>query len=348
MSFLLSRFVLSSFARRATSLVIFFAAIATPAWGIPLNLNLPLIAFDATATNRLNITVESEGFSDSDRTRLTGNVLSTIDYDIVNSLPRVNTIQFTGGTINVLGQTTDNIELALGNFFAGVDITGIEIKGRLTTPQPPSLVLSSGNFPTQDHALRLFQGILDVDGKGLLSSVDETVNLASDPIELTQAGTGSILVQPGSVNGLSRTFQATITLPVDAEDTVEVSDDITATVTALGNIVARTNFTIFFPLEGDYNRDGIVNAADYAVWRDSLGATGAGLAADGNFDLAVNTADYNLWKENFGDEAPGSGGGTALVPEPTSLALGGGLFALLFINGRLRRESGREHAPPIG
>jgi hypothetical protein len=31
-------------------------------------------------------------------------------------------------------------------------------------------------------------------------------------------------------------------------------------------------------LAGDYNHNGIVDAADYTVWRDTLGQTGAGLA----------------------------------------------------------------------
>lgn len=51
---------------------------------------------------------------------------------------------------------------------------------------------------------------------------------------------------------------------------------------------------------GDYNHNGIVDAADYTVWRDSLGQTGSGLAADGNGDHAVTPADYDLWKSQFG------------------------------------------------
>ena len=35
-------------------------------------------------------------------------------------------------------------------------------------------------------------------------------------------------------------------------------------------------------LDGDYNANGVVDAADYTVWRDSLGQTGMGLAADGD------------------------------------------------------------------
>jgi hypothetical protein len=42
---------------------------------------------------------------------------------------------------------------------------------------------------------------------------------------------------------------------------------------------------------GDYNHDGTVDAADYVVWRKSLGQTGAGLAADGDFNNVVDAAD---------------------------------------------------------
>ena len=35
-------------------------------------------------------------------------------------------------------------------------------------------------------------------------------------------------------------------------------------------------------LAGDYNGDGVVDAADYTVWRDTFGQTGADLAADGD------------------------------------------------------------------
>ena len=69
-------------------------------------------------------------------------------------------------------------------------------------------------------------------------------------------------------------------------------------------------------LTGDYNADGVVNAADYTVWRNSLGQNGIGLAADANFDHVVNLVDYLVWRGNFGMVAPGS---AAAVPEPASL-----------------------------
>ena len=61
------------------------------------------------------------------------------------------------------------------------------------------------------------------------------------------------------------------------------------------------NFIVRDGLRGDYNDNGVVDAADYTVWRDQLGQTTFGLAADGNADGVVDGADYLLWTETFGD-----------------------------------------------
>jgi hypothetical protein len=61
-------------------------------------------------------------------------------------------------------------------------------------------------------------------------------------------------------------------------------------------------------LEGDYNGNGVVDAADYTVWRDGLGTI-------------FTPADYTVWKANFGNTL-GSGTLTpASVPEPLSIVL---------------------------
>jgi len=77
-------------------------------------------------------------------------------------------------------------------------------------------------------------------------------------------------------------------------------------------------------LAGDYNQDGVVDAADYSVWRNSLGAVGSNLAADGNGNGRVDAADYSVWKLHFGmSSGAGSGGhvGGGRVPEPAGLTL---------------------------
>jgi hypothetical protein len=78
---------------------------------------------------------------------------------------------------------------------------------------------------------------------------------------------------------------------------------------------------------GDYNADGLVDAADYTVWRDFASATTHVNRGDGNADGAVNAGDYEVWRGNYGT---GSG---AAVPEPAagvlfSVVLGGLLTRL--------------------
>lgn len=51
-------------------------------------------------------------------------------------------------------------------------------------------------------------------------------------------------------------------------------------------------------LAGDYNHDGMVDAADYTIWQDTKGST-TDLRADGNGDGIVDQHDYDLWKANF-------------------------------------------------
>jgi hypothetical protein len=74
------------------------------------------------------------------------------------------------------------------------------------------------------------------------------------------------------------------------------------------------------PLLGDFNHDGTVGAADYTLWRNSLGQTGLAsfTAADANGDGRVTAADYNIWKSHFGESLPGfngdSGGASLAVP----------------------------------
>ena len=69
-------------------------------------------------------------------------------------------------------------------------------------------------------------------------------------------------------------------------------------------------------LAGDYNGDGVVDAADYTVWRDTLDSA-TDLRADGNHNDVIDAGDYDVWKLNFG-QAAGSGALAAAVPEPTS------------------------------
>ena len=72
---------------------------------------------------------------------------------------------------------------------------------------------------------------------------------------------------------------------------------------------AAVNFTPR-ALPGDYNLSGVVDAADYVLWRKRLGASGVTpySGADGSGDGQVDATDYTVWQANFGRTLePGAG-----------------------------------------
>jgi hypothetical protein len=83
-------------------------------------------------------------------------------------------------------------------------------------------------------------------------------------------------------------------------------------------------------LPGDYNHDDVVDAADYSVWRDGLGA-------------AHMQEDYSVWKSHFGWSAGDEGSaatGFAAVPEPSGLVL-----SALAILAALAKIAGKKVRP---
>jgi len=104
--------------------------------------------------------------------------------------------------------------------------------------------------------------------------------------------------------------------------------------TKLTNTLGAPNF-----ITGDFTGDGLVNAADYTVWRDVKGQLGNEAnhpAADPNHDFVVDDADYALWGQNYGSpsavEAPAP---SISVPEPTTLLIAA--LAATIVVGRNKR-----------
>lgn len=252
-------------------------------------------------TNRVTVNLRetSSGLNlqDSEVTTFTGSLTGLIDYDTTGGTLDVNGFAITGGRF----QATD-MAFRLRALFVtvvSVDTTGVSGSVRTT---PPLSVVTGGTFPTQDHLVRLDQGTLAVSGSAVTPL---TVDLAVSPLELTTPGTGTFAVsQTGGGSGLLRDYLATVTLPVNATETVEGQPVV---ITATGNLVLTAPLTIDFAPPGDFNRDGTVDAGDYTMWRDQLGAT-------------TTASDFAVWRANFGTTAPGSLVQNTAVPEPTSVA----------------------------
>jgi hypothetical protein len=117
-----------------------------------------------------------------------------------------------------------------------------------------------------------------------------------------------------------------------------------------GAALRSDEFTFSFSLvgegaAGDYNDNGIVDAADYVVWRKNLN-TGATLPNDDT--PGVDQNDYTRWRANFGSTGSAGSGETldgvvVLGPLPAGAGLGahatvpepGTLAGCLFVGGFL-------------
>lgn len=96
---------------------------------------------------------------------------------------------------------------------------------------------------------------------------------------------------------------------------------------------------------GDYNRDGIVNAADYSVWRDTLGSR-EDLLADANQNGLVDQGDLGIWSRAYGQENLWQDAAVT-VPEPTTgvLVAIGGLLCGRYSDPRQRQSPRLSHSP---
>ena len=146
-----------------------------------------------------------------------------------------------------------------------------------------SLADNSGNLDNQNGGFTVFGRVL---GDGM-DTVDEIADLAIANLGGGAFGTVPLMDVPG---GLAE------------------------------NLVFISSVEVLDFAEGDYNFDGVVDAADFTVWRDAEGSTTVA-EPDGNGDGVVDILDYNIWKSHFGATTGNGISSTMAVPEPTGLGL---------------------------
>lgn len=101
--------------------------------------------------------------------------------------------------------------------------------------------------------------------------------------------------------------------------------DLVFTYTNIFGDVVNGVVQYFTPVgvPGDYNNNGVVDTADYVLWRN-----GGPLQNEVDTPGVVNAADYAAWRARFGNTSgSGSGLGSGAVPEPSAGGLG---FLMLF------------------
>ena len=98
-------------------------------------------------------------------------------------------------------------------------------------------------------------------------------------------------------------------------------------------------------LPGDYNENGVVDTADYVVWRNSVGPN---MMPNDPTPGTVDDLDYTFWRSRFGatsDSGSAAGFAATTVPEPTTLCIGAGRVARR-IDDWIAGKSKRLNVPP--
>jgi fibronectin-binding autotransporter adhesin len=190
-----------------------------------------------------------------------------------------------GGTGTVSGAVTNNGIIAPG--VGGVGI--LSVGGGVTDGANSSWSIVLNGASSNKLAVT---GILD------LSAVDS--------LNVTGAGTGT--------SWLIGTYTGTAS---GAFDTVTSGYSV---IIAGGNIML--NAAAVGSLPGDYNQNGVVDAADYVLWRANVGQP-AGTLPNDTAGGTIGDGQYALWRSSFGNHS-GAGSGLSdgsAVPEPGSLGL---------------------------
>ncbi len=176
---------------------------------------------------------------------------------------------------------------------------GIQVFSHVAEAGSEFVQSTSSSGAVEVHSTVLPDGRVGVLIANLNSSGSSTVNVDVAGVELAESGTQWLY-------GVNQTTPLETVISAGLGNTFSVAVPFQSIVALVLDAAPM--------LDGDFNSDGIVDAADYTVWRNGLGST-------------YTPEDYDLWKANFGAGA-GSGSIAVSVPETPSLLLGlAGLLA---------------------
>lgn len=189
---------------------------------------------------------------------------------------------------NIFGQA-DPVEQVVD---AGGQMT-VGLQTTYTDPQPGGLMQSDGAF----HVRFEFDGTSG--NESYVTKINDT------PITWLQDGEMSHPWAPGApgINVVSFLTDASAFISGGAGNVY------------LDNLVVINN-DLAPGVSGDYNSNGVVDAADYVLWRN-----GGPLANEVADPSTVSSADYTEWRARFGNVTGSALGHGNSVPEPATLML---------------------------
>jgi hypothetical protein len=163
-------------------------------------------------------------------------------------------------------------------------------------------------------------GLFDVDFDN--NGVGSSTTGAGDLGDFFSSADGSTLYDEGAMVSAAFggkqynwniTYQGNITWADPAAGTLASVDG-----TGGADVVLIGLSSVSAGLQGDYNNNGTIDAADYVVWRN-----GGPLENEGASTGVVDSADYEFWRTQFGKSSAGSAASVnaAAVPEPGACLL---------------------------
>jgi hypothetical protein len=211
-----------------------------------------------------------------------------------------------------------------GGGIATLDSSGVLLRSlQIGGSQPSQLRLKgSATIDINNDFDVLANGTLTIE----LNSSTTSLPLIEATGSADLAGRLSVQLAPGFTPALNRTFRLMSSLAGVNGDFDYVG--LPSLPYGLGwdfdyNPTTVDLFVVASWMTGDYDHNGVVDAGDYVVYRDTFGQTGVGLAADGNGNNQIDPGDFSVWRANFGNVASTSGSATttSAVPEPAAVLL---------------------------
>jgi hypothetical protein len=218
-------------------------------------------------------------------------------------------------------------------------LTGLYSANGPVTINAGKLVFASTSAARQTPAVLLNMQSLSLASTTVLdiTNHDLIIGNASVASVATQIlnGMGSGNVTPAITSSAAKGTGTTFIIPVNADSFLGNG----SAGSAIGKVFDGTTITqpssviVKYTYFGDLNLDGLVNAADFNIFKSHLGQTSPGasdistswLMGDVNLDGIINGLDYATMIGNFSAPALTPLGGFGplgtLVPEPTSLSL---------------------------
>jgi fibronectin-binding autotransporter adhesin len=228
-----------------------------------------------------------------------------------------------GGTGSIDGLVTVN---NFGIVAPGAGLGTLTLAGGLTLQGGSSLSMELGAPSSGDRInVTLADGLTintDVTNGNVKVTLLDAGGLA--------AGSYTLVDYVGALGGAFSNLELAMTQP--AGFTYQLVDN--ASNTSIDLLVTGATGGVL----GDYNGNGVVDGADYVIWRKNNGLMGGATASqgDGTGDGNVDSADFTFWRERFGNTS-GSGSGIMsgdAVPEPAAHLLLIACLAITCTSGR--------------